>query len=250
MQQNKVLYAELLPEEFRQIIKERPVAYLPLGTIEWHGEHLPLGADGIQSGGFFEELARRVGGIVFPMLFMGPDRVIHEDGRELIGMDYCSNGEGTRYTSRILPGSCYFMEEEAFGILLDSIIRQMHRAGFRVVVAHGHGPSTGYFMKQTPRWQEEYGMKFLCCWSSEAGEGRGIQVDHAAMNETSLTMALRPDLVQINRLPADLSVWPDGMAGRDPRVYASAQLGREIIDENLDRMEKRVRDELDAAKAK
>ncbi len=38
----KVLYEELLPEECVQRIKEMPVAYLPLGTLEWHGPHMPL----------------------------------------------------------------------------------------------------------------------------------------------------------------------------------------------------------------
>ena len=32
----KVLYEELLPEEFVQRIQKMPVAYLPLGTMEWH----------------------------------------------------------------------------------------------------------------------------------------------------------------------------------------------------------------------
>ena len=69
----KVLYAELTPQEFRERLAQAPVAYLPLGTLEWHGEHLPLGSDGLQSQGFFERLARKVGGIVLPMLFLGPD---------------------------------------------------------------------------------------------------------------------------------------------------------------------------------
>ena len=38
----KVLYEELLPEELVQRIQEMPVAYLPLGTLEWHGPHMPL----------------------------------------------------------------------------------------------------------------------------------------------------------------------------------------------------------------
>ena len=70
----KVLYEELTPTEFRERLAEAPVAYLPLGTIEWHGEHLPLGSDGLQSKEFFIKLAREAGGIVYPMLFMGPDR--------------------------------------------------------------------------------------------------------------------------------------------------------------------------------
>jgi creatinine amidohydrolase len=61
-------------------------------------------------------------------------------------------------------------------------------------------------------------------------------VDHAAMNETSLTMALRPDLVEMDQLPHDLSQWPVGVGGRDPRVYASPELGEQIIAANLERM--------------
>lgn len=47
-----------------------PVAYLPLGTLEWHGPHMPLGADGIQSKELFVRVAEKVGGVVLPMLFM------------------------------------------------------------------------------------------------------------------------------------------------------------------------------------
>lgn len=41
----KVLYEELCPAEFQERLQACPVAYLPLGTLEWHGPHLPLGAD-------------------------------------------------------------------------------------------------------------------------------------------------------------------------------------------------------------
>ena len=76
----KVLYEELLPEECVQRIQEMPVAYLPLGTLEWHGPHMPLGADGIQSKELFVRVAEKVGGVVLPMLFMGPDRVCFMTG--------------------------------------------------------------------------------------------------------------------------------------------------------------------------
>ena len=33
------------PQEFRERLARRPLAYLPLGTLEWHGEQLPLGSD-------------------------------------------------------------------------------------------------------------------------------------------------------------------------------------------------------------
>ena len=43
------------PSELVEQRKKLPVAYIPLGTIEWHGMHNPLGADGLQG----QELCRR-----------------------------------------------------------------------------------------------------------------------------------------------------------------------------------------------
>ena len=99
----KVKYSELLPHEFRKRISEGALAYLPLGTLEWHGEHLAFGSDAIQSEGFMLECARRLGGIVMPPIHLGPDRSleIHE-GKELIGMDYAE----TTVPHRQLDGSC------------------------------------------------------------------------------------------------------------------------------------------------
>ena len=82
-----VLYAELVPEEFRERVAEAPIAYLPLGTLEWHGDHLPLGANRLQAQGFFIELAQEVGGIVLPMLFLGPDSCEVIQGKYFHGMD-------------------------------------------------------------------------------------------------------------------------------------------------------------------
>jgi creatinine amidohydrolase len=43
--QRKVRYEELLPHEMEEIMKGKPIAYLPFGTLEWHGLHLTLGND-------------------------------------------------------------------------------------------------------------------------------------------------------------------------------------------------------------
>src|SRR5215208_4911284 len=39
-----VQYLELLPHEFRTRLAARPVGYLPMGTLEWHGEQNALGS--------------------------------------------------------------------------------------------------------------------------------------------------------------------------------------------------------------
>lgn len=238
----KVLYAELTPQEFRDRIKASPIAYLPLGTLEWHGEHLPLGADGIQSQGFFVELAKKAGGIVLPMLFMGPDRRIEGENGVLYGMDPWTGereaGKKIREPGQ-LDGSAYWLPDESFLDLIECILIQLKRAKFKIVVAHGHGPSTGLVAAHAKEWEEKYKLKIVNCWGSEYdGEGMGIQVDHAGANETSLVMALRPDLVQMDRLSENPGDFPAGVGGKDPRVYAGADLGKKIIELQSERMAK------------
>ena len=234
----KVLYEELTPTEFRARLAAAPVAYLPLGTIEWHGEHLPLGSDGLQSREFFVRLAKEAGGIVYPMLFMGPDRKKIIDGEELYGMDlYVGEADSEKaYPTQKLDGSSYWIEEEHFRILMEAILRQVSRAGFKVLVAHGHGPSTGFLIDHTAAWEEQFNLKILHCWGYKDEAGMGIMVDHAAMNETSLVMALRPELVKMEYLPDDTSEWPVGVGGKDPRIWASAEKGHDIIAIQLERM--------------
>ena len=227
-----VSYIELTPQMFRERLAAAPIAYLPLGTLEWHGEHLPLGSDGMQSQGFFEMLAGEVGGIVLPMLYLGPDRMERVDDQDLYGMDLCKNGNPDQsYPTQKLDGSAYWVENDLYIQILDATMTQLARAGFRIVVGHGHGPSTHTFQAQIERWKEEYGLSCLICWGDlKDGTDYGIQTDHAAMNETSLMMALYPDLVHMENLPESLDQWPVAIAGKDPRVYASREVGQMALD--------------------
>jgi creatinine amidohydrolase len=247
----KVLYAELTPREFRARLAAAPIAYLPLGTLEWHGEHLPLGSDGIQSQGFFVQLAKRAGGIVLPMLFLGPDlKEEQPDGSQLCGMDILAGEPGPgQYAKQQLTGSAYWIAEEDFGVLLEDVLRQLSRAGFRIVVAHGHGPSTMFFAKHSDQYRQEFGLTCLHLWEEGSADplarDLGIQTDHAAANETSLVMALRPDLVQMENLPKDR--WPMAVSGKDPRIHASREVGQKAIARNVDRMATVLRETLAAA---
>ncbi|NQU87713.1 MAG: creatininase family protein [Mariniphaga sp.] len=226
--QNKVLFEELSPSEFREIINKTPVAYLPLGTLEWHGEHLPLGSDGLQSKGFFEILAKEVCGVVLPMYFLGPDSKRIVNGEELIGMDFYSAKDHGNPEQK-LDGSAYWISDTLFLQIVDATLTQLKRAGFKIVVYHGHGPSTSGIQKKEKELEEKYGLKLFNCWIEGAGNGYGLMTDHAAMNETSLIMALYPELVQMENLPADTTKWPMGVMGNDPRIYASPEVGNKSI---------------------
>ncbi|MBK8504013.1 MAG: creatininase family protein [Saprospiraceae bacterium] len=43
---------------------------MPLGAIEWHGLHLPIGLDSMTSHGICLRVADRVGGLVMPRFIM------------------------------------------------------------------------------------------------------------------------------------------------------------------------------------
>jgi creatinine amidohydrolase len=247
-----VLYAELTPQEFRERIAAAPIAYLPLGTLEWHGEHMPLGADGIQPYEFFQLLARQAGGVVFPMLFVGPDRMRSEpDGTELYGMDILGDNypPEKHYPEGPRDGSCYWLPTELFAQLLDAILKQIARAGFRMVLAVGHGPSTAFFRDHLAEYEERYGLKCFIAWSDDDWPAKGdprclqFQTGHGGMNETSLVAAVRPELVRMERLGDDPSRRPVAVSD-DPRKTATPEHGREIIDHQLEKLGRILRNAL------
>lgn len=225
----KILYEEMRPEEFLESLNSFPVAYLPLGTLEWHGLHMPLGADGLQSKGIMEKIAAKVGGIVLPMLFLGPDYETCVDGKPYYGMDYFSFEEGK---AQQLEGSSYYVEKEIFVSMLDRIMQNLARAGFKAVVAHGHGPSTNTFAELKKTYAEKYGLQAYTLWDLGYKDKEGIMTDHAAANETSLVLALRPELVDMSRLQKDKV--PVGSWGEDPRTGASEERGKILIDKNVE----------------
>jgi creatinine amidohydrolase/Fe(II)-dependent formamide hydrolase-like protein len=53
--------------------------------------------------------------------------------------------------------------------------------------------------------------------------------NHAAKWETSILWHLRPELVDVYRLPRDTDVPLEGVGGDDPRVHASRELGRAAV---------------------
>ena len=208
-----VRYEDLLPHQFRLRLAECPVAYLPLGTLEWHGEHLPLGSDAIISHGLMIKAAEKLGGIVMPPIYVGPDRSqLQLNGSQLQGMDTAD----VTTPHRQLDGSCYWVSEGLFMSLIDNIIEQLKRAGFKVVFADGHGPSRNSWVNHLIEREVRFGLKLLGV-TKDFRQSWQSQMDHAAENETSLVMALRPDLVDLSQLPEDKSVWPQGVGGSDPR---------------------------------
>jgi len=72
----------------------------------------------------------------------------------------------------------------------------------------------------------------------------GYEGDHAGKWETSILMHLRPECVDMGQLSADLDEKLEGVGGDDPRVHASPEAGREIVEAIVARIAERVIDML------
>ena len=217
-------YTHLRPQQFRDRLAACPVGYIPLGTLEWHGEHGALGTDALIPTGIFARVAQQYGGIVFPPVYMGPDRIrLEADGSSLQGMEYADS----TIPPHQLAGGCYWLPEGLFQLVLENLIQQAKRAGFTVLVADGHGPSRILWNRMAPFWEAQYGIRLIGV-SRDIGPAWCSQIDHAAINETSLMLALHPEFIDLSALPSDRSIYPQGVGGPDPRD-ATAAHGEELI---------------------
>ena len=228
LDQDKVRFDELLPHQFRKRLARRPIAYLPLGTIEWHGEHLPLGSDAIQSEGLMVECARRMGGIVMPPIHLGPDRAkVDDQGKMLVGMDYAKSTTPPRQ----LDGSCYWIPPGLHQMIVDAILAQLKRTGFQAVFADGHGPSRWSWVERIEEREARFGLSLFGV-TKEIRQAWRSQVDHAGRNETSLMMHFRPHSVDLSQLAESRDEWPQGVGGEDPRD-ATAAYGKQCLEESV-----------------
>ncbi len=227
-----VRFAEARPHELDEAIARFPVAYVPLGTLEWHGYHLPLGTDSLKAAGILDAVAERVGGVVLPPIYFGVTSQWHPWSFGDVGID-------------TLAALC----EHVFGNLAD--------LGFKIIVGvTGHDvPEQVEAMKralQATRQRHDIdGFVIMEGDLTDFGEHR---MDHAGRWETAMMMHLRPDLVELDRLEGvvldgkiHMDEWESpGIGGHDPRDGASAELGERLVGGIADAIAKKATDLLRA----
>ncbi len=58
---NREYHHQLRPDQLEAMIKEKLVAFWPLGLIEHHGWHLPIGFDGLKAEKLCIRIAEKTG---------------------------------------------------------------------------------------------------------------------------------------------------------------------------------------------
>lgn len=237
----EVRYERLRP---KQIVARReacPVGYLPIGTIEWHGFHNPVGLDAMKAHALAVRCAEAGGGLVLPPLWYGESRELalmeaapaHRDGIAG-GMALPPENFAPGYMRRT-PQEQY----DNYQKLLLHTLFQAESLGLQVIVfVAGHYPlidharsAIGIFQQWKPRsiaWAFT-GYELVRDLFPEAG-------DHAGFWETSLLLALDPDGIDLSELPEDPAAPLIGVGTRRPVQEATAEYGERAVQAIVERV--------------
>lgn len=60
----------LRPAGIAAAMARAPIAWVPLGALEYHADHLPNGTDGLTGHGLLVAAAERLGGVVLPWSYV------------------------------------------------------------------------------------------------------------------------------------------------------------------------------------
>lgn len=187
----EIKFENLHPADLQHIIENESIAYLPLGSLEWHERHLPFGVDAIIAYEIGIKSVKSTGGTVLPPLYIGTDTIYNEGGKEYRGMNI--------QAKRVLEGSIYPLKREVFKEVVLQILQNLQRQGFKnVVVIAGHCEPEQLKVLNEVTANNSLDMKIIQ-FPNETTFFEG-SLDHAGEIETRLIMYLRPKLVQLNKL--------------------------------------------------
>lgn len=221
----KVKYEEMLPDEFAEALRQFPVAYLPVGSLEWHGRHLPLGNDTLKSYGILLRTAERYGGVVVPPTCWGH-------------MQYWKSGCHPGLPPDIVDG------------LYTAIFKGLVKVGFKVIIGvtgHDVKEQVASLQRAVDAISVDGTATGFAMMEGSLYDIPGDEMDHAGHWETSILMHLRPELVDMDRIKHEVlsqKEWMKGagIIGRDPRTDASPELGEKIVNRIAENIGKKAQE--------
>jgi creatinine amidohydrolase len=230
-----VEWANLKARDIRELQSRNAIAVVPIGSIEQHGPHLPVQVDTL----LVSEVARRAAARV----------AAHEP---IVVLPTIWSGLAEHHMSL---GGTLTLDLATFFGLVRCVVGSLVRSGFRrILVLNGHGGNIAALNALVGELSSEMKLPIALAtyWLLVPEAFKTIlehqsSVQHACEAETSMLLALRPELVDMAQLadasfPAEWSggsggvyVWspvaswsPSGVAGFPQG--ASAEKGRRLLD--------------------
>jgi len=181
---------ELTSPKFAQAVSlSGGVCIIPLGIMEKHGPHLPLGSDMYESREAAIRAAQKEYAVVFPPYYVGQI-----------------------FEAKHQPGTISYSNELMWN-MLEETCRELARNGLKkIVLVNGHGGNTSflqYFCQAQLAKQEDY-IVVLFQEGRDPVNGKEIQAlkkanldGHAGEEETSMMSVITPSLVDLKALKAE-----------------------------------------------
>jgi creatinine amidohydrolase len=167
--------------------KSAKTCILPIGILEKHGPHAPMGSDLIHVREWAARATRKEYAVVFPDFFYGQI-----------------------YEAKHQPGT-FALPSRVVWDLLEATCDEIGRNGFeKIVIINGHGGNPNllrYFVQAQLERKRNYVVYFFEPTRDSAFQAQAVKIRksdpagdaHAGENETSTLLYLRPDLVKMDR---------------------------------------------------
>jgi creatinine amidohydrolase len=181
-------WENLTATDFASAVRQTNVCILAMGVLEKHSEHLPLGTDFLNGHRLACLAADKEPAVVFPPFYFGQI-----------------------YEARCFPGA-FTLRPALLLELIQGVLDEIGRNGFKKIIllnAHGGNNHLLPFLAQTTLWEEKPYVLY------DYTDSLTIQPDkfkeivetinhgHACECETSISLANHPDLVKMERVPAE-----------------------------------------------
>jgi len=201
-----VQWEELTATDFPAAVAQaQGVCLLPIGVIEKHGPHLPLGTDVMAARATAARAAQREYAVVFPPYYFGQI-----------------------WEARHQPG-CITLPAELLTAVLQAVCEEIHRNGFsKILIVNGHGGNTfwlNYFCQSQLASRREYAT-YVARWLTDPELAAQIEArrrtergGHSDEIETSRLLALRPELVKMEDVVRESGATQGRLKGLDQQVF-------------------------------
>jgi creatinine amidohydrolase len=208
---DKHLFREMTWPEVNECVKQRRVALIPVGAIEQHGYHLPVDVDNTFVSHICNEAACRA-----------PDFIV-----SMPAIHYGYNSHNMDFPGTIDVKMQHFMD-----YCCDVGESLAHQGFRRIIYINGHGSNaplceliarkltvtTEAMVANANHWQ--------IAWDVIVGllEGGPYAADHACEWETSEYLALKPELVQADKIVDEIPAHRGGPRWLYPDLVATRQV--------------------------
>lgn len=188
-------------DEVEAAIKEFPVAILPMGATEQHGHHLPLGVDIYLAEGVSRKLSEKTGALVLP-----------------------TQPFGYSWVWRDIPGTVSLQQHHVEAVIKD-VAHSVARYGIKMLVlVNGHDANNASMKYATRELADELDIPVVYLFYPNLNKVMEDICDtptwhgmvHACEFETSLMLALKPELVEMSKAVKE---YPE-----KPRLYGKSSI--------------------------